>query len=153
MSFELKRVWSTIGVPTFQTAEDFNMAQHLAGMSPYNLRWDVAPDGSPYIQHYTRLYGNKAAELLEQSRQAGQGNGLLVVSNRKDWVFPDAVYIQADPMPEPQPGPDEEIVKTPWGDFIRKKAAKVGGLTTADVEQIAARVVRDTLKALGIIVA
>jgi hypothetical protein len=98
------------------------------------------------------LYGDSAVDSLEKSRIAGQGNGLLVVSHEKKWAFGDAVFIEPDPVPQPVPGPDEEFVETPWGRFIRKKAAKVGGLTTADVEQIAARVTRDILKALGIIV-
>jgi hypothetical protein len=119
-------------------------------MNPYNLRWD---ESGRWFDAYRGLYGDSAVDSLEKSRIAGQGNGLLLVSYEKKWAFGDAVFIEPDPVPQPVPGPDEEIVKTPWGDFVRTKAAKQGGLTTADVEQIAARVTRDILKALGIITA
>jgi hypothetical protein len=162
MPYKLKGVYSSVGSPTFETEKDLELAKELARRSPYNVRWD-AWDGAflPFLPQaevtcfatYRRLYGDAPADLLEQMRLRGEGDGLLVVSYERKWAFPEAIFIDPDPVPQPVPGPDEEIVKTPWGDFIRKKAAKAGGLTTADVEQIAARVVRDTLKALGIIVA
>jgi len=54
---------------------------------------------------------------------------------------------------ELKPEADEEVVTTPWGNFIRKKIIMTGGvgLTPEDVKKIAAEVTVDILKAIGII--
>lgn len=132
MAYQLKGVWSTIGAPTFDNQQDFERAKRLAGMDPYNIRWDKDSDGVPYFTIYGELYGNDAAATLERTRIEGKGNGLVVVSGKQEWALPGAILFQADPTPPPpEPGPGEVRMQTPWGSINQKELLFMQQILTA----------------------